>query len=189
MVWTDLPLDLWLSLHSGSYTTEVSGELLLFSGKTLGLQEELLPWLALERGRIRGSFGFKKRNSLINEQVKWEIIIRKGTLPPQILERRPDFLGLRISQVLSPPHFLPSTSTENLLASGHVGLSVPIHLHGPHYNCPQMVVLTPSQTYSLLLTPDPVSVPQVGKLEERIPLFQLGSGAFPLSSQAGNVTW
>lgn len=100
----------------------------------------------------------------------------------------PDFLGLRKSQVLSPSHFLPSTSTENLLSSGHIGLSVPIQLHGPHYNYPQMVVLTPSQTYSLLLTPDPVSVSQVLKLEERIPLFQLGSGTFPLPSQAENVT-
>ena len=105
MVWTDLPLDLSLSLHSGSYTAEVSGELLLFSGKTLGPQEELLPWPALERGRIRGSFGFKKRNSLINEQVKWEIIIRKGNLPPQILERGQTFWGLE-----NPRSFLLPTS-------------------------------------------------------------------------------
>ena len=103
-------------------------------------------WREAGPRRIGGSFGFKKGNSVINEQVKWEIIIRKGNLPTLILEKQPDLLGLRISQAVSPPHFPPSTSTENLLSSSsrHIGLSVPIHLHGPHYNFSRLVALTPS---------------------------------------------
>lgn len=68
---------------------------------------------AIEAGgqHIRGSFGCKRENSLIGERVKWGIILRKESLPIQVLERQPGLMGLRISSgTFSTP--LPSLRTQ-----------------------------------------------------------------------------